>query len=70
MSVVEFGVQPSEFWKMTVAEWFWAIQYRLEKAEAEAEMAKAAGDKNHVPEEVWDELRAEHDAKKRLRNGK
>ena len=38
-------------------------KYKSDKAKAEADAMKAATDKNHVPESVWSELRAEHKRK-------
>lgn len=55
--MAEFGIQPSEFWNMSIKEWFWVAKYKAAKAKAEAEAMGQNSTAPHVPEHIWDELR-------------
>lgn len=52
-----WGLQPSEFWQMTIAEWWWAFDAHKQQQNAEG------------PDVDWDDLRAKHREKMRAKSG-
>lgn len=57
-----FNIQPSEFWAMTLIEWFWIVAAKIKanKAEQDAvDQSRSGNRKIKVPNSVWHELRAE-----------
>ena len=63
-----FHIPPSEFWSMTIKEWFWVMYFKSEmnRAEMEAiEEAKGGARTVKAPPSVWKELREDL----RRRNG-
>lgn len=63
MAVLNFGIAPSEFWRMAVQEWFWLAKAKVDQMKAEQEAMKAAADPHYMPDADWDDLRAKHKAK-------
>ena len=56
---------------MTLQEWFWLVKFKTDQIEAEREameQAQSGHKKIHVPESVWQEMRAEHAAKMKAKN--
>ena len=68
MAVLHFGIAPSEFWGMTVQEWFWVAKAKVDQMKAEKEAMEAAGNPRHMPESDWDDLRSKHKAKMEAKN--
>ena len=59
-------IQPSEFWRMTVQEWWWEYDMRVDEAKRLQDMMKDGG-KWSGPK--WDEARRKHREKMAKKNG-
>ena len=53
---IEWGIQPSEFWNMSIAEWWWVFDSKYVKVRRETEG-------NYTTRDEWDELHRRHKEK-------